>query len=140
MNATFWEDHEPGCTLWEEHLKSLVVALTKAPDCLNGVSQSTWMAAKVVGAKILQKMRDGPCWEGVWPYLDPWDVLKLRTTASVWNVPGKYGPHGELFFFLKKKEPFVLTKAVEFRPLCYCGDTESMCIDWFALDGRRKRL
>ena len=29
----------------------------------------------------------------------------------------KYGPHGELFFFfLIKKEPSVLTKAVQFRP------------------------
>ena len=28
---------------------------------------------------------------------------------------GKHGPHGELFFFLIKKEPFA--KAVEFRPL-----------------------
>ena len=36
--------------------------------------------------------------------------------VSVWNVPGKYVPHGELFFFLIKKEAFVLTKAVEFRP------------------------
>ena len=29
---------------------------------------------------------------------------------------GKYGTHGELFFFLIKKEPFALTKAVEFKP------------------------
>ena len=33
-----------------------------------------------------------------------------------WNVPGKYGSHGELFFFLIKKEPFALTKAVQFKP------------------------
>ena len=30
-------------------------------------------------------------------------------------VPGKYEPHGELFFLIEKK-PFALTKAVEIRP------------------------
>ena len=28
----------------------------------------------------------------------------------------KYGPHGELFFFLTKKDPFALTEAVQFKP------------------------
>ena len=75
------------------------------------------MACSIVGAKILQKMWEGPYWEGVWPYLDPWDVVGLRTTSSVWNVLGKYGPHGELFFFLIKNEPFALTKALAFKPI-----------------------
>ena len=44
-------------------------------------------------------------WEGVWPHLDPWDVVRLRTSSSYWNAPGRYGPHSELFFFLIKKEP-----------------------------------
>ena len=38
--------------------------------------------------------------------LDPWDVVRLRTTSSFWNVLKKYKPHGELFYFLIKKEPF----------------------------------
>ena len=25
----------------------------------------------------------------------------MRTTASSWNIPQKYGPHGELFFFIE---------------------------------------
>ena len=68
--------------------------------------------------KILQKKNvwEGPCWEGVWPYLDPWDVVRLRTTSSFWNVLKKYKPHGELFYFLIKKEPFALTEAVQFKP------------------------
>ena len=41
-----------------------------------------------------------PIWEGVWPYLDPWDSVCLRTASVEWDVPGKYGPHGELFFVL----------------------------------------
>ena len=42
--------------------------------------------------------------------------MGLRTTSGVWSVPEKYGPHGELFFFLIKKVPFALTKAVVFKP------------------------
>ena len=73
------------------------------------VTLSTWMTADVVGAKILQKMWEGSCWEGVWL------LVGLLTTASVWNVPGKYGPHGELFFFLIEREPLAVTRAVDFR-------------------------
>ena len=39
-----------------------------------------------------------PIWEGVWPYLDPWVSVCLRTASVEWIVPRKYGPHGELFF------------------------------------------
>ena len=37
--------------------------------------------------------------------LDPMDSVGLRTASMEWNVPGKYGPPGELFFFLIRKEP-----------------------------------
>ena len=71
------------------------------------------------------------------PFLDPWDVVGLRTTASVWNVPVEYVPHGELFFFHIKKEPFVLTKAVELRP-CVTVETLKACaLIGFAFDRRR---
>ena len=53
------------------------------------------MACSIAGARILPKMWDGPFWEGVWPSLDPWDMVRLRTSSSFWNDPGKYGPHGE---------------------------------------------
>ena len=52
---------------------------------------------------------------------DPWDSVRLRTASPHWNVPKKYGPHGE-FFFLLKKEPMVLSDLVEFGP---CVSTES---------------
>ena len=32
----------------------------------------------------------------------------MRTTASRLNVPSKYGPRGELFFFLLRKEPTIV--------------------------------
>ena len=50
------------------------------------VSLSSWMAANVVGAKISQKMWERPCCEGVWPYLDPWDVVHssfVRVSAPI---------------------------------------------------------
>ena len=62
------------------------------------------IALSVAGAKILQKKNGKAHREGVWPYLDPWDVVLFRTSSSVWNVLGKYRPHGELFFFLIKKD------------------------------------
>ena len=74
------------------------------------------LPTSIVGAKILQKMWEGRYCEGVWLYLDPWDVVRLRTPSCFWNVPRKYGPYGELFFFLIKKEPFTLTEAVQFQP------------------------
>ena len=49
-------------------------------------------ACSMVGAKILHKISEGPHWEGVWPCLDPWDVVRLRTSWSYWNVLEKYGP------------------------------------------------
>ena len=40
----------------------------------------------------------------------------VRTTSTQWNVPGRCGPYGELFFFLLKKEPMVLRELVRFGP------------------------
>ena len=52
-----------------------------------------------------------PLWEEVlWPFLDAWDSVRLRPTSAQWNVPWRYGPYGQLFFFLLEKEPMVLWK------------------------------
>ena len=56
------------------------------------------------------------------PYLGLWDSVRLRTASTHWNVPKKYGPHGELFFFFLKTEPTVLTELVEFGP-CISAET-----------------
>ena len=40
----------------------------------------------------------------------------MHGTVCVWNVPGRYGPYGELFFFLLKKEPRVFSELVRFGP------------------------
>ena len=72
--------------LWEEHLKDPLVILGIWFHSLSLPAFVVTMACSIVGAKILQKMWDGAYWEGVWPYLDPWDVVGLRTTSGVWNV------------------------------------------------------
>ena len=78
--------------LWEEHLKDPLAALAKALGCLENpylgwhlvLSLPTFvveMAVSIVGAKILQNMWEGLHWEGVWLDLDPWDVVRLRTSS-----------------------------------------------------------
>ena len=55
-----------------------------------------WKWSSMAGAGFLQLLWEKPICEGVWPYLDPWDSVCLRTASVEWNVP-RYGPHGELF-------------------------------------------
>ena len=100
---------------WEEHLKSPLAALAKALDCLEDAYECKDLGSQ---APCLSHCPPGwrrPCWEGVWPSLDPWDVVGLRTTASVWNVPKKCGPYGELFMFLTTKEQTNHEKVVGFE-------------------------
>ena len=65
-------------------------------------SLSSCMAGAVC-AKTVQRVWEGPAGKRELPLLDAWDVVGLRTTASVWNVAKKYGPFAALFFFLKKE-------------------------------------
>ena len=98
--------------LWEKHLKDPYVALDKVLKC---VENSCWevlarvlCAGSVLPRVVLASSKvlwEKPIWEGVWPNLDPMDTVCLRTASMEWNVPGKYGPHGELFFFQIEKEP-----------------------------------
>ena len=45
----------------------------------------------------------------------------LRTASIEWNVPRKYGPYGELFFFLIQKEPATEEVGETFSP-CFDAD------------------
>ena len=56
-------------------------------------------------------------WRACEPYLNPMDSVCLRTASMEWNVPGKHGPHGELFFFLIQKEPALAPVGETFSPL-----------------------
>ena len=67
-----------------------------------------------------------PLWEEVLlALLDAWDSVCLRTISTQWNVPGRYGPYGELSFFLLKSE--LIPQGVGSQHSCRI--TESMCLD-----------
>ena len=70
---------------------------------------------------FLRSMWEKPIWEGVWPYLDPMETACLRAASMEWNVPGKYGMHGELFFFLIQKEPAIAPNSETFGPFISPG-------------------
>ena len=58
-----------------------------------------------------------PLWEEVlWPFLDASDSVRPRTTSTQWNDPGRYGPDGELFFFLLENEARVLRELSRLGP------------------------
>ena len=82
----------------------------------SGVQAGERMLRSDAGTGVLKLLWEKPICEGVWPYLDPWDSVSLHTVSMHRNVPGKYGPHGELFFFLLRKEPMVLGELIEFGP------------------------
>ena len=44
------------------------------------------------------------------------DGVCLHTASMEWNVPGKYEPHGELFFFLIMREPATMPDHDNFSP------------------------
>ena len=68
------------------------------------------------GAGFLSSLWEKPIWDGVRPYLDPMDSVCLRTASVEWNVPGEYGPHGDLFFFLIETEPATMPGSETFSP------------------------
>ena len=78
----------------------------------------------------------------------PMDSVCLRTASVEWNVPGKYGPHGELFFFLIQKEPALALVGETFSPFfnadirtsLFSADALKKCaliaLHWIAEEGR----
>ena len=78
-------------------------------------------------AGFFHRLWEKPICEGVWPYLDPWESLFLRTPSVEWNVPRKYGPHGELFFFLIKMEPATMPGSETFSSFFTADMRSSPC-------------
>ena len=138
--------------LWEEHLTDPVAALAKALECLEKPYKGWHLVSQFVVASLCRRSGFQSRWRkdfckrcgkgaiGKAPsiFLDRWDVVRLRAASSVWNVPVKFGPDGELFFFLIKRESFALAKAVEFKPFCARGGAQGMCFDWSTPDGSRR--
>ena len=55
-----------------------------------------------------------------------------------WNFLGKYGPHGELFFFLVQKESVVASSEVLPSPFVSAGNAQGVCADWSTPSGSRR--
>ena len=62
------------------------------------------MTCGPVGSCLVPELWSKPLWAKVWPFLDAWDSVRLRTASTQWSILGKYGPLGELFFFLIQKK------------------------------------
>ena len=80
----------------------------------HGVSQWRALASSKVCGK---KTRSGRAFGLTWIR---WIVCVLRTASMEWNVPGDYGSHGELFFFLIQKELATVPVSGDLQPLLQC--------------------
>ena len=111
--------------LREEHFKDPITALDEALKCdfvIEGLGlsalwreRSAWPV--LASSKVCEKSRSGRAFG---PNLDPMDSVCLRTASTEQNVPGKYGPRGELFFFLIRKEPATVPGSETFSSLLQC--------------------
>ena len=90
--TTFWEEikRDWNCgkstsktQLW--HCGELVLRLTIGPRPVVQVAFGR------EGSGMVPQMWKMPLWEIVWPSLDPWNSVRLRTASTHWNVPVKYG-------------------------------------------------
>ena len=69
------------------------------------------------------------CEEVLWPCLDAWDSVRLRTTSTQWNVPGRYGPYEDFSFFEERADgPQGACLVWAQHP---SRNSESMCLGWF---------
>ena len=129
----FWEGNRTTLELWEEHLKDPIISLDKAVKCVENQYQGSLLVRDLCeivvsmtcgreGSGMVPELWGKPLWEKVWPHLDPWDSVRLRTASTHCNVPGKYGPHGDHFFFLMKKEQVVASNKVSPNPFCLRGN------------------
>ena len=87
------------------------------------------------GSGMVPELWSKPVWEKVWAYLDPLDSVRPRTASTHWNVPGEYGPHGKLFFFLMKKEQVVASNEVLPNPHVSAETLKACALILFALAG-----
>ena len=85
-----------------------------------------WPAVVYV-PRFYKRCGKGPFWEGVWPYLHPWDSVHLRTASVYWNVPGKYGPLGELLFLPYQEGAGGGFERRAVESLCVSAETRKAC-------------
>ena len=111
VKRTFWEELKRGWGCGKSTSKTQLRPWTK-PQSAQKIS--TEAGSRLCGSKAamacVRVVSDLmlPLWEEVmWPFLGATDSVRLRTASTQWPVPGRYGPHGNLFFFLVENEPMV---------------------------------
>ena len=144
-----WGRKQTGLELWEEHLKGPVTALDTGLKCqkksLSGLTSCSKFLRKVTRhcnglqlgglkhfAKVVGKTVPGRRQAFFGPVGQRAPALGVPRDHC--NVAGKRGPHGELLFFLIKKEQVVASNEVLPNP-CLCGNDQGVCADWFVPDG-----
>ena len=87
-------------------------------DSLKGDGE-TWfsMTCGREGSGMVPEMWDKPLCESVWPYLDPWDSVRLRTAFHALECSEDvWGAWRALLLPFLKKESMVVSELVELGP------------------------
>ena len=82
---------------------------------MRGLGPSDWCLA-MAGVGFFQSWEKSRFGRAFCPTWIPIDSVCLRLASMECNVAGKYGPHGELFFFLMQKEPPIAPNSETFSP------------------------
>ena len=105
VKKTFMKRTQTRLGMWEELFKKVQwLPWLLVLECLFAANQEVWvhrsflsellsslMAVSAACAKTLQKVWEGPCWEGMWYFLDLWgccgiahDSQHLECAEEVW--------------------------------------------------------
>ena len=127
---TFWAEHE---LAWISGKNTSKTGLRSWKKLWNAwrIPTRVGICFHSVGAKILQNMWEAPCWKGVWPCLDSWDVVRLRTSSSFCE---KYGAHNTASFSSSSSGRSRQCRS----SLCLCENAQGVCAGWFAPCGSRR--
>ena len=118
--------------LWEEHLKDPILELGKSVGMFGKSTQGWHWVSQCVVASFCRRNGLQHRWRtdfakksGSLALRGPMVRGVFRVSSRYLRVPGKYGPHSELFFVFTRKEPVALTE-VPFEP-CVSAETLKAC-------------
>ena len=85
--------------------------------------------AVVWAPRFCKRCGKGRFGEGVWPCLDPWDSVRLRTASTCWNAPGEvWAAWRALFLPCQVGAGGGFGRRVV-QPLCLCGNAQGVRAD-----------
>ena len=125
--TTFWRN-KTRLELWEEHLKDPFVALDKSPEVRGRSVLRLTVGSRLLWNRGCNDLRPdgfrsdprsvGQAFVGRGPMAFSGCMGQCASAQPPRSGTSQrgYGPHGELFFFLLKREPRVLGELVRFGP------------------------